>query len=446
MTLESLLAASLLTDRQGCLVHLRNFGLALAGIGFFFSGNASLAQNINGLSISQLISLGQIEAARQALENDRPSEADRLFFDARVLKAKGEIPEAVSLFQRILQADPNYINARRELAHSLLINRDYSASEYQFRTLIQIDENERMRIGYRRFLDVINQNKPISFSGHFSILPSTNVNRGTTNTIFDTARGSFAIDPNTKAESGIGMQLGASGFLRYFINSKSRISVNLSLSGTKYEDERYNSAVGNLALSYERLTVFGSWSLTPYYRYIERKDGTDNAAHGLRFSLNHSLSSQAQLSLQIAHEFRDYSTQDYQDGKFSNLGMSLSYQFSPSITLSGGLGLKRSTSKADHLQYLSGKIAMELFKAWENGLQTHLGYEYGRRDFVGIFPLTTSARNDRFSRISFSVQNSRIDVHGFTPNLSCSFTRHRSNVAFYDYGATECQATISRKF
>lgn len=180
---------------------------APVGAGMIFIGSMAFAQNAESPGISRLISTGQIEAARIVLEAQSPSEADRLFFEGRVLKAQRKFPEAIRVFRQVLQIDPNYINARRELAHTLLLNRDYGPAEYHFDALLQIDQNEQMRDGYRGFLNVIEQNKPVGFSGYFSLLPSTNVNRGTANTVFDTTLGQFVIDPNSQAESGVGVQL-----------------------------------------------------------------------------------------------------------------------------------------------------------------------------------------------------------------------------------------------
>ena len=404
------------------------------------------AQNADTPNISRLISTGQIETARSALEAQNPSQADRLFFEGRVLKARNRLPEAISTFRRVLQVDPNYINARRELAHTLLLNRDYGPAEYHFDALMQVDQNTQMRDGYRRFLNVIDQNKPMGISGYFSVLPSTNVNRGTTNTVFDTNLGQFVIDPNSQAESGVGVQLGLSGYFRHLTSPKSRIALNWSLSGTKYEEERYNSAVGSIALSYEHITGSGSWFLGPYYRATWREDDADNEAQGLRFGLTHRLGNRKQLSLSLSHEYRDYTVQDYRDGAFSSASISLSHQISPSLSVSAGFGLERSSPEAEHLQYDGRKLFTGFSKSWEGGLQTSLGFAYGVRDFVGDYPLTSSPRADDFYKISIGVQNSRIDIWGFTPRLSCSHTINHSNVAFYDYGATECQATVSRNF
>ena len=222
----TVLAASLLTKQRFLFDHPRSMLSALIWAGSFTVCGATLAQSPDESNISRLISTGQVEAARIALEVQNPSQADRVFFDGRILKAQRRFPEAINAFRQVLQIDPNYINARRELAHTLLLNRDYGRARFHFEELLKIDQNDQMRDGYRGFLNVMDQNKPIGFSGYFSILPSSNVNRGTTNIVFDTNLGQFVIDPNSQAESGVGVQLGFSGYFRHLTSPTSRISLN----------------------------------------------------------------------------------------------------------------------------------------------------------------------------------------------------------------------------
>ena len=70
----------------------------------------------------------------------------------------------------------------------------------------------------------------------------------------------------------------------------------------------------------------------------------------------------------------------------------------------------------------------------------------GIRDFEGNYPLTTSPRDDDYGRLNFGVQHAKFTYRGFAPRLNCSHTINRSNVAFYDYNATDCQVGLSRDF
>lgn len=406
----------------------------------------TLAQTANESNVSRLISMGQIQAARAALEAENPTQADKVFFTARVFKAQGRFPEAIRTFRLVLQIDPNYINARRELAHTLLLNRDYGPALFHFEQLLKIDQNNEMRNGYRKFLNVIDQNKPIGMNGHFSILPSTNINRGTTNTVFDTNLGQFVIDPNSQAESGVGVQLGFSGYFRHLTSPTSRISLNWGVSGTRYEEDRYNSTVGNLGVSYEKVTQSGRWLVSPYYRKNWQESSADNETLGLRFALTHRLNDQNSLGFSVSHEHLSYDLQDFQDATFTSASISWNHQINPSVSIRGGFEFESSVPEADHLQYDGSKLLAGLSKTWEGGLQTSVGFEYGVRDFVGDYPLTSVPRDDDYYEINFGVQHSRINIQGFSPHISCSHMINQSNVAFYDFNATECQATISRNF
>ena len=407
---------------------------------------AANSQGIDDAGISRLITSGQIDAAQRALEAQNPTEVDRLFFAGRILKAQGRFPEAIQLFREVMRRDPDHLNARRELAHTLMLNRDYGPAEYHFDALLRIDGNEAMRAGYRSFLKAIEENKPFGISGFVSVLPSTNINRGTTNTTLDTSLGEFVIDPNSRAESGIGLSFGLSGYLRRVASPVSRVMLQWSLSGARYEEDRFDYSVGTIGVSYDRLTRWGRWFVNPFFRNVWREDDADHQAAGLRFGVTRRLSDRNQLGFFGSHEYRDYSNLGYQDGSYNTASLRFDRQLSPSVTVGGGVGYEAANPEAEHLQYNAHPVFANLAKSWEGGLQTTFGVWYGRRDFVGDYPLTTEPRVDRAYRLSVGVQHSGIDMRGFTPHLYCSHAINHSNVAFYDFVASECQFSLTRNF
>ena len=114
----SLQAASSRTKQRHFFNNSRSILSALLWAGSFAVCETSFSQIADEPNISRLISTVQIEAARVALEAKNPSQADRVFFEARMLKAQRRFPEAISTFRQVLQIEPNYINAHRELAHT----------------------------------------------------------------------------------------------------------------------------------------------------------------------------------------------------------------------------------------------------------------------------------------------------------------------------------------
>jgi outer membrane protein len=404
------------------------------------------AESARDNDISRLLTFGQVDAARAILEASDPTPADRLFFDARLLKSQAKLTAAIVLFRQVLRIEPNRMNARRELAHTLLLNRDFRLAEFHFKQLLRIDENPKMRDGYRRFLAMIRRNKPFGVSGYFSMLPSTNVNRGTAESIFQTLIGEFAIDESSQATSGFGLLVGFSGFARHSVSTDMRLAINWGLFAGRYETESFGYQGADLAFVYERAIRTGRWTISPYLRKIWRPENASDLHRGLRLGVGSRLTLQDQLDISLVHEQRNYSSQPHLDGPFVSLSLSLSLQLSPSRSVQLGIGGDRSSPQSEHLRYAGTNLSLGIKQDWQGGLQTGFGFELGQRDFLGNYPLTHSPRADEFHRVNASLQHARIEIAEFRPSLSCSHQINRSNVAFYDYKVTECRITVSRNF
>ncbi len=404
------------------------------------------AQGAKDAEILQLINAGQYAAATEVLNAQNPSDADRAFTEGRISKVQGNLPQAIQSFRRALQIDPTYIKARRELAHTLLLNRQYDVAEFHFKALLDSDPNKAMHDGYRRFLNIIDRNKPIGVSGYFALIPSTNVNRGTTQSVFDTASGTFVIDPDSKASSGVGTQLGVSGYFRHRTGPKSRVTLNWGLAGTRYEDKIHDNATGVVSLSYEQNFDAGRWYISPFFSSTWREDDADYDTRGARFGIARRLSGKNTLYVSGSHEYRRFLDQGYKSGGYNLASLGLGHQIDPSLSVNGGLAFEFNNARLPHLRYYGHKLFAGVSKSWQGGLQTSSSIEFGVRDFVGDFPFTTSPRDDSYYGISAAVSNTRIDIGGFTPRLSCSYRVNQSNVAFYDYDTTECLASLSKNF
>ncbi len=193
-----------------------------------FSGPA-LAQ-IDEQLISILVGQGQFDLAQQELNASASTATDQLFLDALIYKVQGQYVLAIKTLRTLLQQEPDRINAKRELAHTLMLSGQYSAAKKYYKTLLATEKNQQMMDSYREFMATIEQQKPFGLSGAINILSSTNLNRGTLNTTFDTTLGQLAIDQSSKAESGYGIQLTGSGFFRRIIDQQKKVILNWGIT------------------------------------------------------------------------------------------------------------------------------------------------------------------------------------------------------------------------
>lgn len=72
----------------------------------------------------------------------------------------------------ILCYDPDHIVAKQELAHSLLVVGKYNASRRHFNDLLKTDPDRSLHNKYRRFIALIDQNKPVGLSWNLAMLPA----------------------------------------------------------------------------------------------------------------------------------------------------------------------------------------------------------------------------------------------------------------------------------
>ncbi len=429
--------------------------IAIAVI-FYTTGTAS-AQNIDS-AISRLISVGKVQEAQQLLNSTNPSVNDKIFFIGRVLKAQRQYAKAVAVFREILIRDPGYLNARRELAHTLLLAGEFEVAEFHFEKLLEIDSSPQMQPVYRRYLQLIAQNKPFGVSGSFALVPSTNVNRGSSLSEFDDGYGTAQISEDSKAQSGVGVQLGLSGYFRKTLDRKSRLTFGWSLLGQKYGDKDFDKAMARVSLTYEKNEEWGRWTVTPYLRNDwARRDidvgsetvsefGVSTRAVGLQFGIQKKLSPRDTLALSVNGEARDYLLADYQSGPLYNLSGSFSRRLRPDLNFSVGLSADRSLPRLEHLKYDGLKATASVGKIWKSGLQTSFGVNVGVREFAGDYIFRDYPRSDDFWGVSVSLFSPKFTIRGLAPRLTCSYTRNRSNIEFFVYDVQECQIALTRNF
>ena len=244
----------------------------------------------NEALIASLIRADKVQAAYQELTNSEPEIEDVLFFRALLAQHRKEYDEAAALLNEAIIANPNHLNARRELANTLFLHQKYRLAEQAFHELIEFDSTPNMDGVYEGFINEIRSRKPFGITGHFSILPSSNVNRGTENLVFDSVIGEFVIDPDSRASSGIGLQAGTSGFYRIASDGKTHNVFSWGLNGTVYEASAYNTATVNFRFSQAKLiSDVTRISYGAHARYTWRSDDADNSALGLSINLQHAL-------------------------------------------------------------------------------------------------------------------------------------------------------------
>ena len=359
--------------------------------------------------------------------------------------------QAAILAVRALAQDPENRDARRVYVRALYQGGEYQAARYHLRYLLRgpkTDAEDRYILA--AVADVVRK-KPLSFGGHFSLLPSTNIDKTSSNSVFDTLIGQFAIQGGGKQKSGVGARFG--GNLAYEINSgpQSTITFGLGINRNIYPDRRLRRWDGIGQVSWQRLSRHGSISITPFvgrYVYDTALNGTksDMTRKGLRFGWERVLGQERTLFGAVQFEQREYDDKGFANANVRNASLGFSDDPTARFGYSLSLGISQEIPNQVHLRNEGYEIGVE--GRWRIGTSHRFSANigFGQDRYHGQFPALGVARRDRSGAIGVSYSNTKIVVFKTSPKISCQYRRGQSNVALYEFSSTDCALSFERRF
>lgn len=428
-----------------------------------WSGPAYAQSTATG--ILQLVQQGDFDGARAALAKTPHGDIDELFLEAQILTRQGQPAEAVKIYRAILAVQPGQIEIRQILAQTLFQMGDFEAARFHFRELLESDRREGFKQQYAAALRQIEQNTPSGVSASFAIVPSTNINRGTTNTYVQPGDPtSGTISDSGKETSGVGLQIGVSGYYKIPRAQGGLYTLTASATQVLYDDAVYNVFQPTLAVRFENGNEAGIWSWEVFARRTYRRDTREPSSttisnssansYGVALSGRRALSGPNILSFSTVLQHTEYDSPktpnhrslQVQSGPSATFKLGLQRNLNNTTAINGGIGLGRGLPKSDSFKYRSASIDAGVSKTWKGGWATYVGAETGLRWYDADFGFTGMKRNDRYLTLTASVLNSTLSWNGFSPRVTCSWQTNSSNIGFYDYDATECNVLMTRGF
>jgi hypothetical protein len=110
------------------------------------------------------------------------------------------------------------------------------------------------------------------------------------------------------------------------------------------------------------------------------------------------------------------------------------------------VGVDVERTQLAHLDHDGAHGELRLANEWPGGFSTSAFTSYARVQFRGNFPGTASPRVDDRLTAGVTASNSQIDLGGFTPTLTYSYTRQFSTVSFFDYDSHDVSLGLTNAF
>ena len=396
-----------------------------------------------------LIANARYDDAKKLLERDlavKPDDSETLFLLAAIATAQKDYDTAISLYRRILVHEPDAERVRLELARTFFLKGDYDNAERQFRFARAGDIPNTVKGNIDRFLSAIYRLREWQYNFSFALAPDTNENAGPAVnqvTIFGLP---FALDPNARKQSGVGVAGDVNGEWSPLLTDNIKVRLGGDLTRLEYSGGQFDdmtvSAYGGPQF------FFSNWDFSVLGTGFDRWYGNRPYLTGVggKLAAEVGITSDILASASLgAQNIRD-SLIPQQSGVLFSIQAQPTYVLTPSSLVMVQGGFNRQDAEIAPYAYsgfwLGAGYQRDLPFGFSAGIQPSF---YSTR-YDAALPAFGVTRHDTAWIIAFTLLNRRLDYHGFTPRFSYAFTDQHSDIPLFSYARSQFQIGLTSLF
>jgi tetratricopeptide (TPR) repeat protein len=439
------------------------FGLPAAAI-LFACAAASPAWApfaLSGTAEAQTITLTDIQAAQLLIANNRledakallthdlaakPDDSEVQFLLAAIATAQKDYDTAISLYRAILVREPDAERVRLELARVFFLKQDYDNADRQFRFARAGDIPDAVKANIDTFLSAINRQREWTYNFALALAPDTNQNAATAASQISIFGLPFALDPNARRHSGVGIAGDIGGEWSPLLddNIKGRFGADLTRTeygGGNFDDMTLSGYAGPQFL-------FSNWDASILATAFQRWYGNAPYVSGVggKLALDYGIRSDLVIGAALGGQAVTDAVTPDQTGPLWTAQVQGTYVLSPSTLFQGLVGFNRQDAENPSFSYSAVWFGAGYQQDLPYGFSAGFTPSYTITRYDRALPAFGATRADNTLMLSFSVLNRRFDYHGFTPRFSYVFTQQDSNIALYSYTRNQFQIGVTSLF
>jgi len=386
--------------------------------------------------------------------NNLPVEIERWYLLAQIEQKKGNVDEAIKIYRKILDDQPDLAKVRYELALCYMMKHQWYRADYHLRLAMagkDIPDAVKQRMMYLRY--VARQNKRWNAWFNFGAAPDNNVNQASGGEEYIRNEwGEFhRVLPEPEKAVGYNFMLG--GNYEFKLSEqwrwKNEGNIYTNIYNKHKFDDLFLSAATGPRYIWERGAVWLAGVANRRWYGWDRYNWAYGGKIDTHYDWSRKISSG--LTLRVMNNiYDDYG--EYMNGQTYGVSTYNSYSFDASkyIILFGGVD--RDTAKNDiyaNWRYNVGvgfgaeipwgfTVYFEPSFSWTN-------YD-GARWTVKDYQFTQIIERDFTQRYAVSLSNNKIDIWGFVPTLTISYTNKNSNIHSREYEKWTTEFTMRQRF
>lgn len=408
----------------------------------------------------KLVDAGDYEHAMQILTKmpqtrSLPVEIERWYLIAQIDQRTGNLDDAIQIYRKILDDQPDLVKVRYELALCYMAKHQWYRADYHLRLAMagkDIPEAIKQRMMYYRYIARKNKNWNLWFN--FGAAPDNNVNQATGGKECIYWNGYFyGCSDNPEPERAVGYNLLLGGNYEFKLSDNWRWKNDANIYTNIYDihkyDDLYLSASSGPRYVWEKGDVWLAGVVSRRWYGWNKYNWAYGAKLDTNYDWTRKLSSGVMFRV-MDNKYDEYG--DFLNGQTYTISPHFSYAFNSTryIVLRGGLD--RDTAVLDayaNWRYNAG-IGFGAALPW--GFHTYLepSFSWVHYDGKKYVPkdeaLQWVQEHDFIQRYSLSVSNNNFEVQGFIPTLTISYTDKDSNIHNRTYKKTTVEFTFQQRF
>ena len=386
--------------------------------------------------------------------NNLPIEIERWYLLAQIEQKKGNIDEAIKIYRKILDDQPDLAKVRDELAVCYMIKHQWYRADYHLRLALtgkDIPDEVKQRMMY--LLYVARQNKRWNAWFNFGAAPDNNVNlaAGGEEYIINEWGEFKRVLP--KPEKAVGYNFLLGGNYEFHLSQHWRWKNEGNIYTNIYNKHKFDDLY--LSASTGPRYIWSNGDIWLAGIGARRWYGGEkyNYSYGAKIDTNYDFTRKLSggLSLRyLENKYDEYGA--FLNGNTYSINPRLVYSFNARLYGVLRTGLTREDTVNPIYSYWQPSFAVGLGAELPYGFHIYAEpsfymSKYDASQWVvkdGAF--TQITERDSVQRYALSVSNNKFDVWGFVPTFTISYTKRDSNIWQREYNKTTLEFTMQQRF
>lgn len=370
---------------------------------------------------------------------------------AALFRSQENFRQAISALRRIIAIDPDLLYVRLDLAIMLYENKEYEASEDQFRKVDSIKLPSAVKDTVDRYLALIQKNMALSYNFGVDFIKTNNVNDASYQR--ELRLGGLVFQKNEEAlpRKAIGFGYHLDLNKQFSIAGNHYLTTNFAINGKRYNENasEFDETSAKVEVGY-KYQILDAWiKIAPSVEQVWVADKSYMINQGIMVEYGQWLTHnwQSVTSYNLVNKNYAEDGQSYLNGYLQDGSLSLLYMMSPTFIIFGGghYAYDDVTLHSESSVRSGINLGMITEFPW---ITTRLSVRYDHRQFRDNHSFFTYIQraDDEYTAM-LSVWHRNFYFYGVTPKLNYVYRKVDSNIpVFYSRKNQQLFLTFEKSF